>query len=542
MRPGAALDDVRLIVPPLDEEPWPTLGPEVCDWIEAHLVFGPGDLLGQAARLSPEERLLIYRAYEVYPRDHRLAGRRRFKRVFYSRRKGMAKTEKAAWIAIAEMDPTAPVRCDGWRVVRGEWVPTGRSVTDPRIFMAATTEEQTEDLAYSAAYEILLHCPLGDEYDVGLERIAHKTGGRMDAVASAPSARDGSRTTFQHFDEPHLFIAERLKRAHATMLRNIPKRRAADAWSFETSTMYGPGEGSVAEEAHLYALAILRGEVDDPRLLFDHRQASERHNIATERGLREAILEASGDAASWTDVDSIIALSRDPSTEENEFRRYWLNQRRKTAQRWMPLDLWAKRADTKRTVAEGARVVLAFDGAYSRDSTALVGCTVEAKPHVFIVRAWERPLTGAANWRTPRREVESEVAKAMERYEVVELAPDPPGWHREIEDWEEAYGEVVVRFETNQPSRMGPACDEFVQAVKDDDFTQDGSEVLRRHIGNCVPVDRRGYTVVTKSAPDSPDKIDCAVGAIVAKHRARWHHVHGEDELVAVVIDPKEKP
>ena len=43
-----------LVVPSLDEEPWPTLGGQVCAWIEANLTFGPGDL-----RLSPRSRATI---------------------------------------------------------------------------------------------------------------------------------------------------------------------------------------------------------------------------------------------------------------------------------------------------------------------------------------------------------------------------------------------------------------------------------------------------------------------------------------------------
>ena len=38
-----------LSVPALDKkgERWPTLGPQVCAFIEAQLVYGPGDLRGQ---------------------------------------------------------------------------------------------------------------------------------------------------------------------------------------------------------------------------------------------------------------------------------------------------------------------------------------------------------------------------------------------------------------------------------------------------------------------------------------------------------------
>jgi len=522
--------DARLLVPPLEAEPWPTLGPEVCDFIEDLLVHGPGDVLGDPVELTDEIRAFVYRSYEVYDRGHELAGRRRFKREVLSRRKGVGKTEIAAWVAIAEMDPTAPVRCDGWRKQDGEWVPVGRPVRDPYIPMVATTEQQTDDLAYGAVRAILTNddCKLVNDYDVGLDRVLHaRAPGEIKPLASAPSARDGARTTFQHFDEPHLFTSERLRKAHATMLRNIPKRKAADAHSLETTTMYGPGEGSVAEASHRYALQVADGAIADARLLFDHRQASERWDLEDEEQLRAAIREASGDAWAFTDVESVIDLYRSPQTDENEWRRYWGNQPRRAATKWTAVtSVWDDRADPTRVVEGGAEVVLFFDGSYSRDSTALVGCTVEARPHVFVVRAWERPLTAGASWRTPRNEVDDEVAEAMQRWTVLELAPDPPGWHREIEDWEHTYGETVVRFDTNQPSRFGPACDSFEKAVAGDELTHDNAEVLKRHLENAVPVKRRGYVVVTKASADSPDKIDVAVGAIGAHHRAVWHYLN----------------
>ncbi len=43
---------------PVDDRPWPTLGPLVCDWIERNLVFGPGDLWGMPAVLDDEKRLI----------------------------------------------------------------------------------------------------------------------------------------------------------------------------------------------------------------------------------------------------------------------------------------------------------------------------------------------------------------------------------------------------------------------------------------------------------------------------------------------------
>lgn len=119
------------------------------------------------------------------------------------------------------------------------------------------------------------------------------------------------------------------------------------------------------------------------------------------------------------------------------------------------------------------------------------------------------------------------VDAAMEKYDVVELAPDPYGWGVEVEEWEQAY-DVTEVFATNKPARMGPACDDMEQAIRDAAVTFEEHEALLVHFANCVPVNSRGYTVVTKSAPDSPDKIDLAVGSIISHHRARWHFVNGD--------------
>jgi hypothetical protein len=38
-----------------------------------------------------------------------------------------------------------------------------------------------------------------------------------------------------------------------------------------------------------------------------------------------------------------------------------------------------------------------------------------------------------------------------------------------------------------------------------------------------VPVKRRDYTVVTKSEPDPPGKIDAAAAPVIAFNKAMWH-------------------
>ncbi|OQA37831.1 MAG: hypothetical protein BWY56_00627 [Acidobacteria bacterium ADurb.Bin340] len=71
------------------------------------------------------------------------------------------------------------------------------------------------------------------------------------------------------------------------MLANIPKRRQADAWSLETTTAPAPGQGSVAEDTMDYARQVAEGKIEDSRLFFFHRQASDIHDLSTPEGVRE---------------------------------------------------------------------------------------------------------------------------------------------------------------------------------------------------------------------------------------------------------------
>lgn len=531
----------RWVIPTPDEEPWPTLGPEVCDFIEAKLVHGPGDLLGEDVHLTDEERVFIWRAYEVFPKDHPRAGRRRFKRAAYSRRKGVGKTELAQFLAIVEMDPEGPVRCDGWRRQGRAWIPVGRPVRDPFIPMVSTTREQVEGLAYGGVKAILeqTRCALVNDYQTSEEKITHvHAPGEMVALASAPSARDGARTSWQHFDETWLFNTERLRGAHSTMLLNVPKRLVADAWSLETFTAFIPGDGSVAEDTHDYAVAIEEGSVVDGELLYDHRQADDALDLDDADQRRTAILQATGDAGAYTDVEAIVGLWANPKADRNELIRKYTNRPARRSLSWIDIGRWDAHRHPEGLEMppedDELEVVLAFDGSYSRDSTALIGATIAARPHVFEVKVWERPH-GDERWRTPRHQVDAELDAAMGRWRVVELAPDPPGWHRQIEDWELAYGEVVVRFETKQPRLMGPACELLFNSVMGDggdpeleavEFTHDGSQVIRRHLQNAVPVIRLGHVIITKDESDSPRKIDAAVGAVVALARAVWWWNH----------------
>ncbi len=509
-----------LVVPEFDEQPWPTLGPQVCAFIEAFLVFGPGDLRGVPAYIDAEKRGLIYRMYEVYPQGQVLEGRRRFKRCALSLRKGTAKTELAAWLAAVELHPDGPVRCDGFDA-NGR--PVGVGVVDPYIPMVAYTEEQSDELAYGALRVILEHSPLADDFDIGIERIMRIGGdGKAVSLATSPNARDGARTTLNVFDETHRFTSPRLRAAHRTMLANAPKRMLADAWSFEITTAPAPGEGSVAEDTMDYARQIADGKIDDARLFFFHRQASDEHDLMTADGVRAAVIEASGPAESWSDIEGICAQWADPTADRTYLERVWLNRLVRSSEQAFDKARWEKLIDADHVVPDGTPIVLGFDGARWRDATALVATEI-ATGYQWLVAMWEKPYN-VQEWEVPDHEVEAAVADAFERWDVWRLYADPPYWETRVAEWAGKYGDQkVVEWWTNRVKAMAYAINSYNSAIMAGDLSHDGNQDLTRHIGNAcrreVNIrDDRGVKMWTiyKEKPDSPHKIDGAMAGILS--------------------------
>lgn len=515
------------VIPAMDRTPWPTLGPQVCDLIEDRLVFGPGDLRGLPAKISREKRAVIYRAYEVYPRGHPMAGRRRFNRVALYWRKGKAKTELAAWLMAAEMHPEAPVRCDGFRRVDGQWHPVGRPISDPYIPMLAYTEEQTEELGYGALYSILRDSVDVDLFDIGLDRIVRADGtGRAVALSASPGAREGARMTAAHIDEPHLMILPRHKKAHATILANLPKRTDSDAWMLETGTMFVPGEASVAESTWDAAHSVL-GTVDErkSRLLLIHRGAGEQHDITIDEGQRAAIDEASGpDDAAWTNHDAIISQFRSPDADIPHLRKVWLNQQWRSSDQAFAAAVWKDLIEASHVVPEGAWIVIGFDGSRHQDATALVATEV-ATGYQWPLGIWERP-PNVEDWEVPEAEVDVALDDAFQKYSVWLFEGDPAYWENALARWQGRYrADRVKPFPTNRARPMAEAVRSYAGAIARGELKHNGDGRLAAHIGNAtrLPIDARDELgahlyLIRKERPTSTRKIDAASAAVLSWH------------------------
>lgn len=519
------------MVPDDRRKVWPSLGAQVCQWIEENLVYGPGDLRGLPAKLDDEKRWLVWRLYEVFPKKHPQAGRRRFKRAGISLAKGTAKTEFAAWIAAAELHPSAPVRCVGWKGSE----PIGGPVTDPFIVLSAYTEEQSDELCYGALKAVLENSPLVNDFDIGLDRIMRAKGdGKAVSIAGAPNARDGARTTFQVCDETHWWTLERLKRAHQTMLANIPKRKLADAWTLETTTAPEPGSGSVAEATFEYARQVDGGKVKDERLFFFHRQADERYDIKAEtpakynlrnqEAVRAAVIEASGPAAVWRDIESIVQLFADPTTDLAYAARVYCNRLMRSTRKAFDVQKF-KSLRAPNPVQPGDSIALGFDGSQTDDSTGIVA-THLATGFQWVPGLWECPYgTQAKEWRVPAHEVDDTFRALFQAYNVIRVYADPPYWQSWVSKWAGEYGDkVFIEWWTNRRKPMSYALEAYDTAIKEGALSHDGNGDLARHIGNAhkrylneKDADTgKALWLIEKERSDSPNKIDLAMAGVLS--------------------------
>lgn len=517
-----------LVVPPLDLS-FPTLGPQVCEFIEERLVFGPGSLAGQPARLDDEKRGLVYRAYEVFPRGHRLAGRRRFQRVGWELRKGVAKTEGAAWIAACELHPEAPVRCDGFDA-GGQ--PVGRPVTSPYIPMMAVTEEQVEELAYGVLKFVLENCPDTDLFDISKERIVRlgPTGsneGEVVAVSNAPGSRDGARTTFQHFDEPHRLFMPRMRDAHETMLQNMPKRPLEDPWTFYTSTAGQPGQRSIEEDVRAEAEDIAAGKIDDPSLFFFARWAGDEHSdLSSVEARIAAVADATGPIGEWG-VGQFERIAKDydrKGVDQSYWERVWLNRWRKSGSQAFNMTKIVPGLLVDEPIPAGAFVTVGFDGARFKDATAVV-VTEVSSGRQQLEGVWERPEL-ADEWEVPEDEVTAKVDEIFSRFDVWRMYCDPPHWTETVASWAAKHPDRVVEWFTVRKRAMADAARIYAEAVDAGIVTFPASplrDALLRHMGhagrrNLTLSDDKGELLWTLQKQDGrlEDKFDAAMAAVLS--------------------------
>ena len=152
-----------------------------------------------------------------------------------------------------------------------------------------------------------------------------------------------------------------------------------------------------------------------------------------------------------------------------------------------------------------------------------MGCSIPAtdkdKPHLFLIKAWEKPADADDLWRVDIQDAEFEIQKFCGRYKVREVACDPFRWQRSMEVLADA-GVPIVEWPSTSAKRMTTACAKFYDAVTLGNLTNDGDPLVTRHFTNAVTKTDNLGTRIVKENRNSNRRIDAAVASIIAYDRA----------------------
>ncbi len=555
-------------------------------FIETFVVHGRGDIAGQPIRYGDEYFGFIVDCYALDKR-----GRRLYDSAFFSRPKGTDKSGVAA--AIALLEAFGPCRFEGWAeggeqytflgqaytYSKGE--PMGRPVTQPIIRILATEEGQTgnvyDTIYYNLATETAPLNVLVKAYgvDAGLTRVVlpkSSGGGSIEPMSSGAASKDGGLETFVVFDESHLYNVDRLKQMHGTVTRNLRKRKKiAEPWYIETTTMYQPGEDSVAEDTYRLADLIQEGRTRRKRLFFDHRwgelgdaaQGADESNDAYEARIKEAFADAYGDAAEWNDVEDMLDAFFDPRNNESEQRRYFLNAVVEANNSWLKIAEWNDiglgariKAALKEGVAPswrppsaGERITLGFDGSRSDDATALIACRV-SDGYTWPILIEEPPDSEKAkDWVVDQRKVDKHVRLTFAKFEVVGFFADPPYWQDYVDAWDKDFGDDMkvrgtrdkgLHFYTANHKTMAMAVERAHTAIVTGQITHSNDPQFTRHVMNARRWERNTGDVIGKDKRGSKNKMDAAVAMVLAlEARARYLAKERPDKQAFEPFNPR---
>lgn len=495
---------------------FPTLGFQVADWIEAHCAIPDRELAGEPFLLTDEQLLFFLWFYRLEPDTGRFTFHRGSQ---LPRPQKWGKGPLAASAICGEAE--GPVVFDGWDA-NGE--PVGKPWATPLIQVTAVSEDQTENV-YSALLPMIeLGALNADIADTGLTRINLAGGGKIEPVTAAAISRLGQRITFAVQDQTEAWLQSNGGRKLAdNQRRNLAGM--GGRW-LSTPNAWDPRENSVAQwTAEHEHDGVYHNDVEPPDSL------SIRNKTERRRALRHVYGDAvagtrngkAGAVRPWIDLDRISAeidalLPRDPAQAE----RYFLNRKQAGEDAAFSIAKIQEATDAAHTPNFGGLVVVGIDGARFADALAMIATEVETG-YQWPLGIWERPEFAPDDYEHPFDEVDGALADAFEMYEVWRVYIDPQWIDHLVDHWQGKYGKKVVhQWYTNRPKQTAYAVRSYTDALGGDCTIADDA-TFKQHLKNAkkrkVPVfddEHRQMHVLAKDRPDSPHKIDGAMGGVVS--------------------------
>jgi len=548
----------------------PTLGWYVLDWIAENLAR---PAVGEYEPFRPylEQEDFILRWYALDPKT----GRFLYPRAVLGRSRGWGKSPVLGSLCIVE--GLADVVFDGWDSA-GQ--PVGRpwsTVRTPLVHVAAVNEDQTGN-TWQPLVE-MLQGPVQYNY-AGLEPFDAQINlpvGKIEKRTSSGRAIKGAPTTFAVLDQTEEWVpSNKGPRLAQTIRTNTAKNGGR---TVESPNAFTPGENSVAEDSWKFSQGMKSGKDKLGRrgILYDHREAPADTDLSDYDSLVHGLRIAYGDSSGHpdgcllhtppcppghVDLDAQIDVIWDPATDIQRARSDYLNQITHASDSYLTRPEWNARsiqtladADTPVKVeplTKGDVIVLGFDGSIGRkndvtteaevegtdrmagvqkrgrgravsDATALIACRV-SDGLVTPIHIWEQP-PGVDEWAVPQDEVDAKVRETFDAYKVVGFYADPAKWEGWVAKWEARYGVRLrvkatrsnpIHWWMNNTRNVTQALEQFRTAIQTGELVHDGNSILTAHALNARVREKPGGYGIYKEHPDSANKIDAVVAAVLA--------------------------
>jgi len=485
---------------------FPTLGFAVAELIESVCAIPDGDHQGDPYLLTDEMLRFLLWFYRLDPATGRFVYGRGAQLV---RPQKWGKGPFTAALICAEAHPEGPVLFAGWDA-HGE--PVGRPWATPWIQVTAVSEDQTDNVWRALVPMIQLGSIKADMEDTGQTRINLPGGGRIEPVTASARSRLGQRLTFAPEDETHSWLA----RNGGHRLADTQRRNLAGMGGrfLETTNAWDPGEDSVAQKT---------AESGEPGVYFDDVDPGEG-SVRNKADRRRMIKRVYGDSW-WVDSERIdgeiqALLARG---EAAQAERFFLNRKEAGETRALQPSMIDKRIRRDYVPPDGALVTIGVDGARFVDALAIVGTEVDTG-HQWPIGIWERPEDAPDDYEHPTDEIDGAMTDAFETYSVFRSYVDPQWIDHLMQRWQGRWGEKrVVPWQTNRPRQIAWAVRGYTDAFAAGDVSIAPDDLFVRHLKqarkqklNVYDDEHRQLHTLTKDRPDSPRKIDAAMGGVLS--------------------------
>lgn len=310
------------------EGEFPTLGWDVGEWIESFCVVPDREHGGQPYKLTDEMWTFLAHHYRLNlnARVGQLATAFAYRRSILVRPQKWGKGPLTAAIICAEA--LGPVVYDGYDA-NGE--PVGRPQSTPRIQIAATTDDQTDNV-YGHLLPMIQRGPLADLIpDAGVTRINLPYGGWVEPVTSKATSRLGQPITLAIQDETGIWTKQ--NGGHALAKTQRRGLAGMSGRSIETTNAWNPAELSVAQMG-------FESKVTD--IYKDYRQSPATLSYKNKADRRKIHKIVYGDSW-WVDLDAIEAEAAEiMETDPSDAERFFGNRVVAGSDAWLKVGLWER--------------------------------------------------------------------------------------------------------------------------------------------------------------------------------------------------------